>query len=60
MNIENIITTTGILDPPTSVTKIAGIENVVGARQANGTAGVTCSGTPTSSFATINGLVTHC
>ncbi len=28
--------------------------------KANGTAGVTCSGTPTSSFATVNGIVTHC
>ena len=27
---------------------------------ANLTAGVTCSGTPTSSFATIGGIVTHC
>lgn len=26
----------------------------------NGTAGVTCSGTPTSSFASTGGLVTHC
>jgi hypothetical protein len=27
---------------------------------ANGTAGVSCSGTPTSSFASVNGIVTHC
>lgn len=27
---------------------------------ANGTAGVTCSGTPTASFAATNGIVTHC
>jgi hypothetical protein len=26
----------------------------------NGTAGVSCSGTPTSSFASVNGIVTHC
>ena len=28
--------------------------------QMNGTAGVTCSGAPTASFATVNGIVTHC
>jgi hypothetical protein len=28
--------------------------------KAQGTAGVTCSGTPTSSFASRNGIVTHC
>jgi hypothetical protein len=25
-----------------------------------GTAGVSCSGTPSSSFAAVNGIVTHC
>jgi hypothetical protein len=34
--------------------------NLIGAIQAGGTAGLTCSGTPTSSFATKNGIVTHC
>lgn len=34
--------------------------NLLGALQAGGTAGVSCSGTPTSSFATKNGIVTHC
>jgi hypothetical protein len=28
--------------------------------KAQGTAGVSCSGTPTSSFASVNGIVTHC
>ena len=31
-----------------------------GALQINGTPGVTCSGTPTASFASTRGLVTHC
>jgi hypothetical protein len=31
-----------------------------GSAYAGSTAGVTCSGTPTSSFASINGIVTHC
>ena len=26
----------------------------------NGTAGLTCSGTPSSSFASVKGVVTHC
>lgn len=35
--------------------------NIIGASLSiNGTAGVTCSGTPTSSFAATNGIVTHC
>ena len=34
--------------------------NFAGALSDGGTAGVTCSGTPTSSYATKNGLVTHC
>lgn len=31
-----------------------------GTIEANGTAGVTCSGSPTSSFAATDGIVTHC
>lgn len=31
-----------------------------GVLSVNGTVGVTCSGAPTGSFATVNGLVTHC
>lgn len=34
--------------------------NIVGAVQANGAPGVTCSGPTTSSFASSNGIVTHC
>lgn len=37
----------------------AGVLNTQGYSEA-GTAGVTCSGTPTSSFATKGGIVTHC
>ncbi len=33
---------------------------LVGSTSINGTAGASCTGTPTSSFATINGIVTHC
>jgi hypothetical protein len=33
---------------------------VSGSITSSGSAGVTCSGTPSSSFATINGIVTHC
>lgn len=48
----------------TGTVSIGGASNIVnitaGTLQANGTAGVTCSGTPTSSFATVNGIVTHC
>jgi len=57
--------TTEIGNGTTSGTvSIGGASNIVnitaGTLQANGTAGVTCSGTPTSSFATVNGIVTHC
>jgi hypothetical protein len=34
--------------------------NVVGGYKSNGTSGVTCTGTPTTSFASSNGIVTHC
>lgn len=60
INIENILTVTGTNTPSTSVAQFAGLLNVVGAYQANGTAGVTCAGSPTSSFASTNGIVTHC
>ena len=45
---------------PTGSGKGTGTLNVAGAYYANGTVGVTCSGTPTSSFASVNGIVTHC
>lgn len=38
----------------------AGTLNISGAYYSNGTAGVTCSGSPTGSFASTNGIVTHC
>lgn len=35
--------------------------NFTGTVEGNGTAGVTCAtGSPTASFATVNGIVTHC
>ncbi len=34
--------------------------NVTGGYSANGICGVTCAGAPTSSFASVNGIVTHC
>ncbi len=60
INVENIWTATGTNTPSTSVTTIAGILNSVGVYEANGTAGVTCTGSPTSSFASVGGIVTHC
>ncbi|MGH6888000.1 MAG: hypothetical protein ACREHF_02185 [Rhizomicrobium sp.] len=40
--------------------KGSGTLNMTGAIYANGTIGATCSGTPTSSFASVGGIVTHC
>lgn len=40
--------------------QVTGTLNVTSTYYANGTAGVSCSGTPTSSFASVNGIVTHC
>lgn len=60
INIENILTVTGTSTPSSSVAQFAGLLNVVGAYQANGTSGVSCTGTPTSGFASVNGIVTHC
>jgi hypothetical protein len=37
-----------------------GTINANGAYYANGTAGVGCSGAPSASFASVNGIVTHC
>lgn len=34
--------------------------NFLGPIAANSTFGVSCTGTPTASFATVNGIVTHC
>jgi hypothetical protein len=34
--------------------------STAGVPSANGNAGVTCRGSPTGSFATVNGIVTHC
>jgi len=38
----------------------AGTQNAVGGYLSGGSAGVSCSGTPSSSFASVNGIVTHC
>jgi hypothetical protein len=38
---------------------VSGVANATSYR-VGGTAGVTCSGTPTASFASTNGIVTHC
>lgn len=51
---------TDLLDITGSGIKSFGTVNAVGVYQANGTAGVACSGTPTSSFASVGGIVTHC
>ena len=56
----DIISVTGTGTPSSSATVVAGTLNVVSGYKSNGTAGVTCSGTPTSSFASVNGIVTHC
>lgn len=40
--------------------KGTGIVSITSGLTVNGTAGVTCSGTPTVNFATIGGVVTHC
>jgi hypothetical protein len=54
------------IDTPLEITRSTGLVsledglNVVGGYQAAGTAGVTCSGSPTSSFASTSGIVTHC
>jgi hypothetical protein len=34
--------------------------NVTGSLTFDGTPGASCSGTPTSAFAVVNGIVTHC
>lgn len=48
------------LGAPTGGDKGAGTLNVQGAYYQNGTIGVTCSGSPTVSFASTLGIVTHC
>lgn len=45
---------------PTGGMPSAGSVNISGVYQVNGTAGVTCSGAPTGSFASVGGVVTHC
>ena len=60
LNIQGVITATGTNTPSTSVATMPGTLNVTTSYQANGTAGVSCTGTPTSSFASVNGIVTHC
>ena len=49
-----------IIGAPTGGSEGLGTLNIAGALYANGTIGATCSGTPTSSFATVGGIVTHC
>lgn len=45
----------------TTTQTFSGTLNVTGTLEAAGTAGVTCpTGAPSSSFATVNGVVTHC
>jgi hypothetical protein len=62
--LQDLLTTKNILDVSSGTTSIGETGNTLTLRgasiTANGTAGVTCSGTPTSSFATVNGIVTHC
>lgn len=38
----------------------SGVNVVSGVYKAGGTSGVSCSGTPSASFAVVNGIVTHC
>lgn len=45
---------------PTGGRQGLGTINASSTYYANGSAGVTCSGTPTLSFASVNGIVTHC
>lgn len=45
---------------PTGGDEGAGTINVATAYYSNGTIGVTCSGSPTASFASVKGIVTHC
>ena len=49
-----------MIGAPTGSTQGVGTLNVAGKYYANGTPGVTCSGIPTSLFAVVNGIVTHC
>lgn len=60
LNIGGVVKATGINTPSTSATTIAGTLSVVGAYSSGATAGLTCSGTPTASFASTLGIVTHC
>jgi hypothetical protein len=48
------------IDSPTGGAEGNGTLNLKGTYYENGTAGVSCSGTPTSSFAAAGGIVTHC
>ena len=57
--------TIGASQTNVGATVTAGIDasgnvNAVGGYKVNGTAGVSCSGAPTASFAVTNGIVTHC
>lgn len=56
---NQLVITPGTGDPTLNTTMGSSI-NILTGIKANGTAGVTCSGSPTSSFATVNGIVTHC
>jgi len=49
-----------IIGAPTGGGKGLGTLNVASLYYANGTAGVSCSGSPTASFAATNGITTHC
>jgi len=48
------------LGVPVGNDKGTGTINAAGVYYANGTAGVTCAGAPTASFASTNGIVIHC
>jgi hypothetical protein len=58
---SNILVPIGSLDVGSSATaSLAGVVDAYVGYYAANVAGLTCSGTPTSSFATVGGIVTHC
>ncbi len=50
----------GIALNVTQSASVGGLLDVIAGYYSNGTAGVSCSGAPTASYATVNGIVTHC
>lgn len=67
-SVNNLLLASGVTSVAPSITAQGLDTNIslnfvtkgTGVLEINGTAGVTCSGSPTGSFAVTNGLVTHC